>query len=782
MTIPYRKKLIEVALPLDAINRACVDDKNRKTGHIRNIHKWFAPMPLPAWRAILFSSLVDDPGNSLPEKQAAKERKRLFGIIERMLPFEAIHDRNAFVAAHSEIRGCLGDALPTITDPFCGGGSTVLEAQRLGLPTFASDLNPVPVLITKMLAEIPPKIRGLGPFGSDKAPNLNLAVNSELQGFVADVHTYADRIRERAYAKLAQHYPLSSSDETIVAWRWARTVASPDPNVRRGHTPLVSDWMLSKTKSETCWVEPVINDNCVSYTIGRTGNPPLSSIGRGGGRCVLSKAPIPLTYVRSEAKAGRMGVHLMASVVDGEAGRGYEAPTERQLFAVESAQTDGLTRTPLPGKALGFRVQEYGFNAYEDLFTDRQLLALSTFADLVAEIREEIISDALGGLPLQTAGNEERAVVYADALVTFFGLCIGRLAQSNNSLIRWAIDPRNGSAKAVPAFDRHALAMIWDFTEVNPFGGSVGDWTKTVDTALRALPLVNVDGPSTDVRQLDARQIGSAGIQDAAIATDPPYFANIGYADLSDFFYVWLRRALQPTYPRLFATITTPKSDELIATPFRHSGGMEAAKDYFQRGFEDVFSSIAQFQRPDIPISVVYAFKQEEGDGEKGDASTGWEAMLEGLIRSNLAVVATWPLRTNRATRMIGLGTNSLASAIVILCRVRSTTAVNVSRRDFLTSLRNELPAALRSLQEGNIAPVDLAQAAIGPGMAVFSRYSRVLEADGTPMDVRTALTLINQTLDEVLAEQEGEFEADTRWALAWFDQSGFSEGSYGYC
>jgi putative DNA methylase len=437
----------------------------------------------------------------------------------------------------------------------------------------------------------------------------------------------------------------------------------------------------------------------------------------------------------------------------------------------------------LPEKALGFRVQEYGFRQFSDLFTKRQIIALDTFASCVAEMHEVIKQDALAAgreaddISFADRGRGARA--YADAITTLLGICIGKLAQSNNTLVRWFIDPRNGSGKATPAFDRHAIPVVWDFVEVNPFGQSTGDWSLQVETALRALALVDPYGPAAEVRQADARSLHLFMDRNIAVATDPPYFANIGYADVSDFFYIWLRRALKNVYPALFATLATPKESELIATPYRHDGNNDAAKAYFREGFREVFSNIAKHQRPDIPISIVYAFKQEEED-DLGTASTGWDAMLEGLIASDLSVVGTWPLRTNRATRMIGIGTNALASAILILCRVRPADAPITTRRELAATLKKELPGALAKLQQGNIAPVDFAQAAIGPGMSIFSRYSKVLEADGSSMAVQTALQMINIELERFLEVLEGEMDRDTRFCITWFEQYGLEEALFG--
>lgn len=777
-----RKKLIEVALPLVAINRGCEEDKNRKTGHIRNLHKWFAPMPLPSWRAMLFATLVDDPGEYLPEKEAERERERLMELVERLSKFDAYKDRSLLADIRREIANAVGSAAPTVVDPFCGGGSTVLEAQRLGLATRASDLNPVPVLITTVLCRIPPLFGNKRPVSGSNG-NALIGESFGLDGLKVDVTHYAARIRELAWKALEKYYP-SIGRATPFAYRWAWTVASPEPAARGMHTPLVSNWSLSRHKTAKAWVEPIRHDRGIRFVIRTDGEASKPTTGRAGATCLYSNTPIALKYIREQGRAGHLRPTMFAVAAREDERTVYIAPDEQQIAAVASAPLPDLQGIPMPEAALGFRVQQYGIENFLDLFTRRQALAIATFARSVGVVREEIIRDAVAagladdGISLDAGGTG--AAGYADAITAVLGLCVGKMAQSNNILVRWFIDPRNGSGKATPAFDRHAVPMVWDFVETNPFGGSVGDWVGPVlETALRAFDLCVPDGLPTEVRQQDARKVARDVPAGALIATDPPYFSNIGYADLSDFFYLWLREALRPIFPGLLGTVAAPKEDELIANPYRHGGSPDRANKYFRAGFANVFGALAQNADSRFPLLIVYAIKQaEEADETVG--STGWEVFLGGLVDAGLAIVATWPVRTTTDTRMIGIGNNALASAIFVVGRSRPADARSASRREFLVMLKTELPQALKHLQRSNIAPVDLAQAAIGPGMAVYTRYAKVLDADGKPLSVREALALINQILDEALTEQEGDFDAASRWALAWFEQSGFADGEYG--
>ena len=743
-----KKKLIEVALPLQAVNRGCEEDKNRKTGHIRNLHKWFAPMPLPSWRAMLFASLVDDPGESLPKKEADRERAKLLQLIERLSTFEAHNDDLLLGEVRQEIWKAVGAAPPVIVDPFCGGGSTILEAQRLGLATQASDLNPVPVLITTVLCRIPSLFRNQGPISRSDSPGL-LGGLTGLHGLKTDVVHYANRLRQLAFSSLAQFYP-SFQGATPFAYRWAWTVASPDPASKGGHTPLVSNWWMSRHKSSRAWIQPVRqNNHTIMFRVKTEGEPGRATTGRSGAICLVSQneTPIGLDYIREQGRLGKLRQTMFGIAARANDRTIYTVPDEQQVTAASSVHARDVPGILMPEAALGFRVQQYGISNFLDLFTKRQALALHTFAQLVANIRDEIERDAIAvgmkddRIPLEQNGFG--AAAYADAIAAILGLCVGKMAQSNNILVRWFIDPRNGSGKATPAFDRHAIPMVWDFVETNPFGGSVGDWTGPVlETALRAFDLCAPSASPALVLQEDARRVADDMTGPFMVATDPPYYSNIGYADLSDFFYLWLREALKPVFPKLLATMGTPKDDELIATPYRHQGSIDRANQYFRTGFGQVFGGLAKKADPRFPMLIVYAIKQSEEEDE-AVGSTGWEVFLGGLVDAGIAVVATWPVRTTTDTRMISLGNNALASAIFVVCRGRAADAPTVTRRDFLATLKAELPIALRNLQAGNILPVDLAQAAIGPGMAVYTRYTKVLDADGSTLSVHDALTII---------------------------------------
>jgi len=1089
-----KKKLIEVALPLEAINIASAREKSIRHGHPSTLHLWWARRPLAAARAVIFAQMVDDPSawpDLFPtEKAQEKERQRLFRIIEDLVKWENTTNEEVLERARAEIwrswrRACAENAdhpragelfnrykLPAFHDPFAGGGALPLEAQRLGLEAFASDLNPVAVLINKAMIEIPPKFAGLpavnpgtrssrplslfpqpshplspspppAGVGEERAgrqrsrehkfwhsrgylphldqPGLIQSITFRLadsvpaevidnwrlelhlsggepasdprcaelskrieryadqgkgacwlnddriaslveqallhfdgsryqllawcimpnhvhvlietregfplgdivhswksftakesnrllnrkgefwmpdyfdryirdaahlenviryieenpvkaglcrlaeewkwgsarrkkemeeagqgemeearagqgemeeeragqgemeearagrprsEGLAEDVRYYGKWMRDEAEKRIGHLYPkikvtaemvkerpdlrpYLNQELTVIAWLWARTVKSPNPAFAEVEVPLVTSFMLSTKKGKEAYVEPAPGNAGAppaytgnagvppAYTfkvkVGKPKDPEAAKLGTTAGkrnafRCLMSDVPIPYDYIRKEGKAGRMGTRLMAIVAEGDRGRIYLEPLKEHETVARKTKPEWKPETILPDNPRDFKTPNYGLTTYGDLFTPRQLVALTTFSDLVQEAMAEVKSDALAagladdGIGLDAGGQGARA--YAEAVGVYLGIALSRLTDICNALCRWEVT----KTQVRNLFGRQAIPMLWDFAENNVFGSAAGDYFISLSSMVKAL-LQLPASPTGLAEQMDAQnQVVS---KDKLLSTDPPYYDNIGYADLSDFFYVWLRRSLRPVFPGLFATLAVPKAEELVATPYRH-GGKEAAEIFFLDGMTLAMQRLVEQAHPAFPVTIYYAFKQSETTSESGTASTGWETFLDAVIRAGFTVNGTWPMRTELSNRMIGKDTNALASSIILVCRRRAEDAPTATRREFLTALQAELPAALAHLQRSNIAPVDLAQSSIGPGMAVFTRYSQVLDAAGSPMAVREALALINQTLDEVMAEQESDFDADSRWALAWFEQHGFEEGEYG--
>ncbi|WP_297905465.1 DUF1156 domain-containing protein [Metallibacterium sp.] len=818
------KKLIEVALPLEAINIASAREKSIRHGHPSTLHLWWARRPLAAARAVIFAQMVDDPSSHpdlfRTEKAQDKERQRLFRIIEDLVRWENTTNETVLQAARDEIwaswrRACAEHAdhprakelfdrhkLPAFHDPFAGGGALPLEAQRLGLESYASDLNPVAVLINKAMIEIPPRFAGKPPVNPEVRANQRdrLTTWRGAQGLAEDVRHYGQWMRNEAERRIGHLYPkvevtaemakdrpdlkpYVGKQLTVIAWLWARTVKSPNPAFADVDVPLASTFMLSTKPGKEAYVEPVIEDGSYRFTV-KVGKPRDAEAVKNGTKlsrganfqCLMSGTPIAGDYIKSEGKARRMGARLMAIVAEGDRGRVYLAPTPEHEAAARKAKPEWKPEQSLPDDPRNFWTVQYGLTTYGDLFTPRQLVALTTFSDLVSEAMQQVKRDALAaGLPddptpLRDGGTG--ATAYAEAVGVYLGLAVDKVADRNSTVCAWA----SLREHARNTFGRQAIPMVWDFAESNPLSDSSGNFAGGIVSIVAGL---NSMCPTAagHVCQADAQSQAIAA--DKVISTDPPYYDNIGYADLSDFFYVWLRHSLRPMFPDLFATVAVPKAEELVATPYRH-GSKEKAETFFLDGMTRAMHRLAEQAHPAFPVTIYYAFKQAESDGADGTTNTGWDTFLAAVIEAGFGISGTWPIRTELDRRMIGSGTNALASSIVLVCRPRAADAPTATRREFVTALKAELPQALAHLQAGNIAPVDLAQAAIGPGMAVYTRYARVLDAEGKPFSVREALALINQTLDEALAEQEGDFDAETRWALTWFEQNGFAEGEYG--
>jgi len=833
-----RKKLIEVALPLEAINKASAREKSIRHGHPSTLHLWWARRPLAAARAVIFAQMVDDPSANQDlfptEKAQEKERQRLFKIIEDLVKWENTTNEEVLKRARAEIwqswrRACAENAgdprakelfdrnrLPAFHDPFAGGGALPLEAQRLGLEAYASDLNPVAVLINKAMIEIPPKFAGRPPVNPKAREENTLAARQwkGAEGLADDVRYYGQWMRDEAEKRIGHLYPkveitadmakerpdlkpLIGQKLTVIAWIWARTVKSPNPAFASVDVPLVTSYVLSPMMGRETYVEPVLEKSGYQFTV-RLGKPKdikFATLGTTAGkrsafRCLLSGVPITYDYIRAEGKAGHIGIRLMAIVAQSERGRVYLSPTPEHEMIVKKAEPEWKPEISLPDNPRDFKTPNYGLSTFGDLFTPRQLVALTTFSGLVREAVARVTQDAIrAGVPNNKQSlrdGDVGATGYAEAVGIYLGFLVSKLADKGSTICTWDAGPssnRTASGRSARVatvrvtFGRQALPMTWDFAEVNFFSDSVGSMEtvlKTLSTPLTYLPLKSVPGHA---RQSDAQnQSISAG---KIVSVDPPYYDNIGYADLSDFFYIWLRRSLRPIFPDLFATLAVPKAEELVATPYRHEG-KDNAEAFFLDGMTQALRRLAEQAHPAFPVTIYYAFKQSETENEAGRASTGWETFLDAVNRAGFSVSGTWPIRTELGNRMIGRDANALASSVVLVCRRQRANAVTGTRRDFVAALKLELPGALAHLQRSNIAPVDLAQAAIGPGMAVYTRYAQVMNAGGNSLSVREALALINETLDEVLAEQEGDFDADTRWALTWFEQQGFAAGDYG--
>lgn len=785
--MPTIKKLIEVALPLEAINAESAYEKMPGIGaHPRGLHLWWARRPFVAARAVIWSSLVDDPSShpeQFPTEEAQQqERERLFDILTRLVKWENSNDEGILAEAKAEIMKSTNGNPPALLDPFAGGGAIPLEAQRLGLEAHAHDLNPVAVMINKAMIEIPPKFAGRSPVNPEA--QRQGAANQGWKGaagLAEDVRYYGEWMKQEACKRIGHLYPKAKledgSEATVIAWIWARTVKCPNPACGC-EMPLASSFILSKKKGKEAYIEPNVSGSEITYRVryGKGGDN-CPKIAQGKFKCIRCDEGIPKDYPKVESKAGRMGKKLLAIVAEGKNGRVYLSPDAEQIHAADCPMPEDYPTGALAPHFTGGSCVPYGLDEFHKLFTNRQLTALMTFSALVGEAQKKAEADAVAAgvfndhIALSEGGSGARA--YGEAVGVYLAFAVDRTADFNTSVVRWSVS----NEKAMNTFARQAIPMIWDFVEVNPIGNSVGSFSTIIDYISKCIVTLPNTAQYGIAKQFDAQS--DNGLRNIMVSTDPPYYDNIGYADLSDFFYVWMRYTLKNTYPKTFKTMLVPKNEELVATPYRFDGSVEKARDFFEDGMFNTCCRLYQYTRNDIPVTIYYAFKQSETT-ESSTASTGWETMLSAIIRAGFSITGTWPMRTEQTYRAVSMGNNALASSIVLVCRKRAETAGSVTRREFINALHREMRPALEKLQSANIAPVDLAQSAIGPGIGVFSRYKSVLEADGKPMSVRAALQIINQELDAFYNEQEGELDRESRFCVELFSQYAFNNIKFG--
>lgn len=786
------KKLIEVALPLEKINAESAREKSIRHGHPSTLHLWWARRPLAAARAVIWSSLVDDP-SSHPEKfpteeDQSKERQRLFKILEDLVVWEKSNDERVLEAAKAEIMKSTNGNPPALLDPFAGGGAIPLEAQRLGLEAHAHDLNPVAVTINKAMIEIPPRFAGKAPVNPDAQVSAMRNGWNGAQGLAEDVRYYGEWMKQEAFQRIGHLYPKvkvpheqGGGEATVIAWIWARTVKCPNPACGC-EMPLASSFVLSKKKGKEAWIEPQFDYEAKKITykvrLGKGKVPEAPKTARGAKfKCIMCGETTTDDYIKQESVNGRMGSVLMGIVAEGKHGRLYVSPTEEHVLAAQCSKPEGeYPDQRLPYDPRNIWCVNYGLDTYDKLFTNRQLTALTTFSELVSEAQAKAEADAVAAgmkndhLPLCNGGDGARA--YGEAVGVYLAFVISKLADRGSTICGWD-SSREGLRNT---FGRQAIPMTWDYSEGNPFSNSSGCFDNMIEWVTKCiseLPAATL----AEVSQADAQS--DCGLRNIMISTDPPYYDNIGYADLSDFFYVWMRQSLKDTYPELFSTMLVPKVEELIATPYRHDGSVENAKSFFEDGMLSACKQMYRYAQEDVPVTIYYAYKQSDTD-DRGTASSGWETMLGAIVNAGFAITGTWPMRTEMANRSIASGTNALASSIVLVCRKRPEDAPQTTRRNLIAALRRELRPALQKLQSSNIAPVDLAQSAIGPGMGVFSRYRRVLEADGSVMTVRSALQVINEEVDLYFNEKVGSLDAASRFCVDLYTQCAYNNIKYG--
>lgn len=798
------KKLIEVSLPLDDINNASGKEKSVRHGHPSTLHLWWARRPLAAARAILFAQMVNDPGGDRgyyagkTKAQADKEREVLFDIIRDLVKWENTNNEVVLDKAREAIKKsweetCLlnkgnpdfnPEELPPFHDPFAGGGTIPLEAKRLGFKSYATDLNPIPILINRCMIEVIGRFKVDGPVSNADRDLIN---DANITSIKSDTKFYAYQVLERAKKIISANYPEvdipashGGGKGKVLTWLWCRTVKSPNPMANGKHTPLIKSPLIANKKGRYIWVrQHVDHDGVLKFNIEESTDKPVvkGTVGRNGSSCIYTNTTIPLGYIREQGKQGALGYRLIAAVVLVGKKKVYISGDEISMPSVEVP--DDIPNNEILHWSGCTNVCVYGMTRFKDLYLPRQQVAMYTFAKLISEIRSEIISAAeCKGLNRDGRSFSDGgcgADAYADAICLFLACCLGRAADYWNSVTSW----ESTGEFVAHAFTKHALPMIWDFGEVNPLENGGGSWESAVDWVVRVIEKLPTG--QGYVEQHNAME--RFRLKNAVISTDPPYYDNVPYSNLSDFFYMWTRIALKEIAPKNFGTIQTPKHDELVASHSLYDD-IDDAMEFFSDGMTKTLSALYEESNPSIPVTIYYAFKQSETN-DTGTSSSGWESFLASIVNSGFAITGTWPIRTERENRSRAIGSNALASSIVLVCKKRDDSFGVTSRRQFQKELREEMPSSLEAMVGGSngvspIAPVDLAQAAIGPGMAIFSKYEAVLNQDGSKMSVHDALILINRAITDYLNPDSGNFDNDTLFCDSWFSQYGWGQGQFG--
>lgn len=778
-----KKKLIEVAMPLDAINEISGHERYIHHGHPNTLHLYWARRPLSACKAVLFGQLIDDP-SSHPDKfptldDQKKERSRLFEMMIQLIQWKNRNNKAIFTQALNEIKASNGGKIPTIYDPFSGGGSIPLEALRMGLVSKGSDLNPIAVMIGKSMLEVPNKFVGKHGVSNE--------LSSDLSGLADDIRFFGEKIKQNVLKKMDKNYPKhevknnsGTNSYTVCAYIWARTVPSPDPVFSHVDVPLASTFLLnSKTNKEVILV-PIIDKEKgkISYSLkSNCSNDELLNAKKGtkaarGAEffCILSNSAISNEYIRNQAEIGNLRNSLLAIIVESKNGKQYMLPNSEEIAAANCKRLEPLHNNKLPQKQY-IGPHRYGFKDFSDLYINRQNNVIIEFTNEIKNIEREIVLKAkkIGfkedNITLHEGGTGAQA--YAEAIILYITFALSKGLDYWSSTCIW----HNKNQQISHTFGRQAIPMTWDFVEANPFSNSSGNWMGFIDWVANAVENLPLNG-SGEITLQDAKEVDYN--ENTIISTDPPYYDNIPYADISDYFYSWIYPIIKNIFPKIFNSLATPKTDELVADIIRH-GSKDDAASFFLQGMTKAIKQMSLKSSSEVPTTIYYAFKQTEIEKE-GVSSQGWSTFIEAIISAGYSVVGTWPIRTEMASRLRGSKSNALANSVVIVCRKKNNLLGTITRAEFIRQLKTELPKAISDLKAVNISPADIPQSSIGPGIGIFSRYQAVLENDDSHMSVKTALQLINREL----GDEEGEYDSETSFSITWFEQNGFNVGDFG--
>ncbi len=777
------KKLIEVAIPLKAINEASAREKSIRHGHPSTLHLWWARRPLATARAVIFSSLVDDPSSHpelfQTEREQSDERQRLFSIIERLVKWENTDNKELIKTAISEIKKYNPDSL-TLLDPFSGGGAIPIEAQRLGLKAIANDLNPVAITIEKATIEIPSLFKNQPAINPNST---NISKNDWYrgsEGLTEDIQYYGNMLKKEMMNQIGHLYPnvsVNGIDKKVITWNWCRTIKCSNPTCQCD-LPLYKSCTFTNKKGKERYAHLSYIGKKAMFEVVDGLPSDDSTMTSKGAMCPKCGQITPMSAIIDCCKKGNMWNTPMGLVADGGSGRIYLSIPSDQLEVIQPDKPLDYASGEMVDNPRDLHTKRFGLTDFSMLFTNRQLILLSTLTDNVEKIREIAYRDAisaqmsLDAVPLNERGTG--ALAYSEAIAVYLALVIDKMVDYHSMVCTW----HKSKELIRNTFGRQAILMSWDYVEANPFSESTGCLDNAIEWVSKCISklVINEEGFVFQHNSMDYND----SIKNVMVSTDPPYYDNIAYADLSDFFYIWMRRSLRGIYPEIFSTMLVPKADELVAISSHFNEDKKAAQVFFEEGMKKTFENIFKYASDTIPVTIYYAFKQNESDeNDSGVSSKGWETILNAIISSGFQITGTWPMRTEMGNRNIASGANALASSIVLVCRKRIEDRT-CSRREFINELRKELKPAIKQLQGSNIAPVDLAQSSIGPGIAIYSEYATILESNGSKMTVRTALQIINQELDAFVSEQETELDPDSRFCVNLYSQCAFNEMKYG--
>lgn len=750
------KKLIETALPIDEIGRAVQAEKKVRTGRPSALHMWWSRTSQPLARAVIFASLVDDPAEhpeEYPNRKAQdSERERLEDVLKALL--EATPEKEALEQAEEEIKKYVDPKAITYFDPFVGGGSIPIEAQRLGLNACGADLNPVATIISKALTEIPDRFKGRQPIHGGEGGQLQLNWEGA-EGLAEDIKFYGKLLTNQTYRKLKDLYPKfkegDGTETDPVAWIWARTIKCPNPSCG-GQIPLAASYDLTTKKGSEAWTEPEIVDGKLAFRIIHSKREKEKTAK--AGRTAVFKCPhcgetTTDAYVREYGKNNSFSNVMMAVVVDKDSKHSYFPATEEQIQAAGVHCNENVPHGELPLNTSNFTPPEYGLTDYADLFTERQKVFLSTVKELLEAIQLVVEKEAeesgfsTDATPLREGGTG--AFAYSQAIITYLAISVSKLLDRGSALTSW---DSSAGGKIRNVFSRATMPMIWDFAETNPFSFSSGGLQKTIDAAadaVRTLPT----GNSAKIFMRNA--IEESGLKDTVLFTELPYYDKAEYANLSDFFYVWLRYFLHDTWPSLFHTVLTPKDEEISTFAYRWGGDKEKAKEVYADQIRKASARMYEASSNDLPGVIVFQYRRNidpDIDPEKY-VPNEWEVLAATLADSGFHIMASWPL--GRITSVDIRKAENKGIPITIVVRKKAANAGQTTRRRFAIALRKEMPQIIEQLQENGVSDFDLRTCAVGRAWGIFTRYGRVLEADGNAMSAYSASCMIEHELDSCL-------------------------------